>query len=220
MKTNAELQKDVQDAIKWEPLLNSAEIGVTAKDGVVSLTGVVDSYAKKVEAESAAKGINGVKAIVENIEVIYHNSYTKSDAEVANEILAAFKANYSIPDDKINVMVEDGRVTLEGEVQWNYEKEAAENSVHLLPGVKAIINDIAVKSLFHDKIEQKDVEDALERSVINSEDIVVSVSGTIVSLTGTVHSWYAKDEAARIAWKTPGIWEVINQLAVEYETAY
>lgn len=220
MKTNAELQKDVQDAIKWEPLLNSAEIGVTAKDGVVSLTGVVDSYAKKVEAESAAKGIIGVQAIVENIEVIYHNSYTKSDVEVANEILAAFQANFSVPDNKINVMVENGRVTLEGDVHWNYEKEAAENSVHLLPGVKAIINNIAVKSLFHDKIEQKDVEDALKRSVINTESIEVSVSGTVVTLTGTVHSWYAKDEAARIAWKTPGIWEVKNQLAVEYETVY
>ena len=98
MKTNAELQKDVQDAIKWEPSLNSAEIGVTAKDGVVSLTGIVDSYAKKSEAEEAAKKILGVKAIVENIEVNYPNSFMKSDLEIANEVIAALQSDYIVPN--------------------------------------------------------------------------------------------------------------------------
>jgi osmotically-inducible protein OsmY len=220
MKTNAQLQKDVQDAIKWEPLLHSAEIGVTAKDGVVSLTGVVDSFSKKAGAEAAAKSIKGVRAIVENIEVNFPNSCTKSDLDIANEVLSAFKINYSVPDDKVSVKVENGQVTLDGEVHWNYEKEAAKSSLHLLPGIKAIINNIKVRSEFHDQIEQTDIENALKRSVIDDENIQVSVSGTAVSLTGTVNSWYAKEEAARIAWKTPGIWDVKNKLTVDYEYAF
>lgn len=220
MKTNAELQKDVQDAIKWEPLLNSAEIGVTAKDGVVSLTGIVDSYVKKAEAEQAAKKILGVKAIVENIEVNYPNSFMKSDLEIANEVIAALRSDYTVPSDKVHVKVEKGRVTLDGELHWNYEREAARNVVNLLPGVKGITNNIKVKSLFHDKVEQQDIENALRSSAINDDGIEVSVSGTTVTLKGTVHSWYAKEEAARIAWKTKGIWEVNNELTVDYEYAF
>lgn len=220
MKTNAELQKDVQDAIKWEPLLNSAEIGVTAKDGVVSLTGNVDSYAKKAQAEEATKKIQGVKAIVENIEVNFPNSFMKSDLEIANEVIAALRSDYTVPSDKVHVKVENGRVTLDGELHWNFEKEAARNVVNLLPGVKAITNNIKVKSQFHDKVEQMDIENALRSSAINADNIKVSVSGTVVTLSGTAHSWYAKEEAARIAWKTRGIWEVKNELVVDYEFAY
>lgn len=220
MKTNGELQKDVQDAIKWEPLLHSAEIGVIAKDGVVSLTGIVDSYAKKAEAEEAAKKIKGVKAIVENIEVHIPNSYMKSDVEIANEVLVALKTNYAVPDDRVNVKVENGRVTLDGDVHWNYQKEAAKNAVSYLPGVKAITNNIMIKSKFNDMLEKKDIENALKRSVIDDSNINISVSGTIATLTGKVDSWPHKDEAGRIAWKTPGIWQVKNELDVDYEYAY
>ncbi len=125
MKNNAELQTDVQNAIKWEPLLKAAEIGVTAKDGVVSLTGVVDSYAKKMEAENAAKRVIGVKALVEKIEVKFPNSWTKTNAQIATEVLNVLNANWSVPKDKVTVKVEDGWVTLEGELPWNYQKEAA-----------------------------------------------------------------------------------------------
>ena len=114
MKDNSELQKEVQNAIKWEPLLNAAEIGVTVKDGVVSLTGVVDSYVKKMEAENAAKKVIGVRALVENIEVKFPNSWSKTDNEIATEVLKTLKSNYSFPNEKITVKVEDGWVTLEG----------------------------------------------------------------------------------------------------------
>jgi VCBS repeat-containing protein len=220
MKTNAELQKDVQDAIKWEPLLNSAEIGVIAKDGVVSLTGIVDSYAKKAEAEGAAKKIKGVKAIVENIEVHIPNSFMKSDVEIANEVVAALESNHSVPDGKVNVKVENGRVTLDGDLHWNYQKDAAKDAVSFLPGVKGITNNIMIKSKYHDKIEKKDIENALKRSVIDDSEIKVLVSGTVATLTGKVDSWPHKDEAGRIAWKTPGIWQVKNELDVDYEYAY
>jgi osmotically-inducible protein OsmY len=217
MKNNQELQTDVQNAIKWEPLLNAAEIGVTAKDGVVSLTGVVDSYAKKMEAENAAKKVIGVKALVEKIEVKFSNSWTKTNAEIANEVLSALKSNWLVPKDKVTVKVEDAWVTLEGELPWNYQKEAAKTAVHYLTGVKGVSNNIKIKSESHDAIEKKDVEAAIGRSwSIDDSDINVSVSGTTVTLSGTVNSWYQKEEAGRIAWNTPGIWHVNNELAVDY----
>jgi len=221
MKNNQELQTDVQNAIKWEPLLNAAEIGVTAKDGVVSLTGVVDSYAKKMEAENAVKKVIGVKAVVENIEVKFPNSNSKTNIEIANEVLTSLKSNWLIPKDKVSVKVEDGWVTLDGELPWNYQKEAAKSSVNYLMGVKGVTNKINIKSESHDEIEKKDVKAALERNwSVDASDINISVSGTTVTLTGTVNSWYQKDEAGRIAWNTPGIWHVKNDLIVDYEYAF
>jgi len=217
MKSNQELQTDVQNAIKWEPLLNAAEIGVIAKDGVVSLTGVVNSYAKKMEAENAAKKVIGVKALVEKIEVKLPSTWTKTNAEIANEVLAGLKSNWSVPNDKVTVKVEDGWVTLEGELPWNFQKDAAKSAVNYLTGVKGVTNNIKIKSETHDKIEQKDVENAIARSwSVDDSDINVSVSGTTVTLSGTVNSWHQRDEAGRIAWNTPGIWHVNNELAVDY----
>jgi osmotically-inducible protein OsmY len=217
MKNNQDLQTDVQNAIRWEPLLHAAEIGVTAKNGVVSLTGVVDSYAKKLEAENAAKKVIGVKAIVENIEVKFQNSWTKSDLEIANEVLDALKSNWSVPKDKVTVKVENGWLTLEGELPWNYQKEAAKSAVNFLAGVKGVTNNIKIKSNSHDAIEKRDIEDAIGRSwSIDDSDIKVAVSGTTVTLSGTVNSWYQKEEAGRIACNTPGIWHVKNELVVDY----
>lgn len=221
MKNNSELQTDVQNAIKWEPLLNAAEIGVTVKDGVVSLTGVVDSYAKKLEAENAAKKVIGVKALVEKIEVKFHGSWSKTNLEIANEVLTALKSNWSVPKDKVTVKVEDGWVTLDGELPWNYQKEAASSAVNYLMGVKGVTNNIKIKAESHDTIEKRDVENAIHRSwSVDDSDINVSVSDTTVTLTGTVDSWYQKEEAGRIAWKTSGIWHVKNELVVDYEYAF
>ncbi|KPE52753.1 BON domain-containing protein [Chryseobacterium indologenes] len=218
MKTNAELQKDVQDAIKWEPLLHAAEIGVTAKDGVVSLTGIVDHYAKKTEAENAAKKVIGVKVLVENIIVKTSDSSSKTDNEIADEILKAFKSNALIPENRIKIIVENGQVTLEGEVQWEYEREITKNAIHYIPGVKGIINHIKIKSEIINDIKQKDIEHAMKMNwVVYDSDIHIQVSGTTVILTGTVNSWHQKEEAERIAWKTPGIQHVDNRLFVDYE---
>ena len=221
MKTNTDLQQDVENAIKWEPLLGAAEIGVTAKDGVVSLTGVVDSYAKKLEAEMAAKKVIGVKALVEKIEVKFPSSWNKTNEEIAKEVLTGLQSNWSVPDDKVTVKVEDGWVTLEGELPWNYQREAAKNAVRFLTGVKGVTNNIKIKSEIHDAIEKKDVEAAIGRSwSVDDSDINVSVLDTTVTLTGTVNSWYQKEEAGRIAWNTPGIWHVKNELVVDYYYAY
>jgi osmotically-inducible protein OsmY len=218
MKTNEELQKDVQNAIKWEPLLNAAEIGVTAKDGVVSLTGVVDSYAKKLEAEDAAKNVAGVKAVVEKIEIKLSSSWNKSNVDIANEVLTALKSNWVVPKDKVKVKVEDGWITLDGELPWNYQKEAARKTVTYLSGVKGVTNNIKIKPEMHDTIEKENVELALARNwSINSQDVNVKVSGTKITLTGRVSSWYQKEEAGRIAWNTPGVWSIDNELVVEYK---
>jgi osmotically-inducible protein OsmY len=217
MKTNEELQKDVQNAIKWEPLLNAAEIGVTAKDGVVSLTGVVDSYSKKLEAENAAKNVAGVKAVVEKIEVKFTSTWNKSDLDIANEVVTALKSNLVVPKDKIKVKVEGGWITLDGEVPWNYQGEAAKKAVTYLNGVKGVTNNIKIKSEVHDEIEKEKVESALKLNwSLNSQNIKVKVSGTNITLTGTVSSWYQKEEAGRIAWSTPGVWSVDNELFIEY----
>ena len=217
MKSNAELQKDVQDAIKYEPLLNAAEIGVTIKDGVVTLTGTVDSYSKKTEAEDAAKKVAGVKVVVEKIEVKYSNSWAKKDDnQIATEIVNALKWNWQIPNDKVKVKVEKGWVTLEGELQWNYQREAARDAVKDLLGVTGVSNNITIKSDTQGLIGKMDIESALRRSwAVGAEDIVVRDSGHKVTLTGTVKSWYQKDEATRIAWNAPGVWAVDNELVVE-----
>lgn len=220
MKTNEELQKDVQNAIKWEPLLHAAEIGVTVKDGVVTLTGIVDGYYKKKEAETAAKNVSGVKAVVEEIEIKYSNDLTKSDNDIANEVLKALKDNWSVAEDHVKVKVEDGWVTLEGELNWNFQRQDAKTAISFLPGVKGVTNEIKIKSDIRDAIEKKEVEKALARSwSLNAKEITVTVHGTNVKLTGFVDSIYQKDQAEKIVWKTPGIWSIDNDLVVEYDYA-
>jgi osmotically-inducible protein OsmY len=221
MKSNQELQTDVQNAIKWEPLLNAAEIGVAAKDGVVSLTGVVDSYAKKMEVENATKKVIGVKAIVEKIEVKIPNSWTKTNEEIANEVLRALNSNSSIPKEKVTIKVEDGWITLDGELPLNYQKEAAKSAVNYLVGVKGVTNNIKIRSESNDVIEKRDVEAAIARSLSVDDGVInVSVTGTTVTLSGTVNSWSQKEEAGRIAWNTPGIWHVKNEMLVDYYFTY
>lgn len=220
MKTNAELQRDVQNAIKWEPSLHAAEIGVTVKDGIVSLTGVVDSYGKKTEAEHATKRVIGVKAVVEKIEVKFPSSWQKTDEQIANEVVIALDANWSVPKNKVTIQVEDGWVTLEGQVHWNFQREGVKTALHYLTGVKGINNNVTIKLESHDDLEQRDVEVAISRSSsVDDRNIHVSVSGTTVTLTGHVNSWHQKDEAGRLAWNTPGIWHLNNELEVDYKYA-
>jgi osmotically-inducible protein OsmY len=218
MKTDSQLQQDVIAELKWEPLLREAEIGVSAKDGVITLTGTVDGYTKKSEAEDAVKRVAGVKAVVEKILVKYASSWAKKDDnDIATEIVNAFKWNWEVPSDKVKPRVENGWVTLEGQVEWNFQKDHAQEAVSKLAGVTGVSNNITVKPSTDDKIEKADIESALKRNwSVAGKDISVSVTGHKATLTGTVDSWYEKDEAGRIARNAPGVWNVGNELVVEY----
>ncbi|HEK19604.1 BON domain-containing protein [Mucilaginibacter sp. 44-25] len=215
MRTNEQLQQDVENAIKWEPLLNAGEIGVTAKDGVITLTGTVDNYLKKQQAENAAKSVAGVKAVAEDITIKFQSDYRKSDTEIAKEVIDALKANY-IPDNKVKVFVENGWVKLEGALDWNFQRDAAKNAVKPLMGVIGVTNDITIQAERQDEIETKEIEEALARNwSVSDQDIEVKGNGSRVTL-GSVHSLYQKDEADRIAWNAPGVCEVDNELYVDY----
>ncbi|OYU79764.1 MAG: ornithine aminotransferase [Flavobacterium sp. BFFFF1] len=221
MKTNEDLQRDVQQALKFEPLLHAAEIGVTAKDGVITLSGSVDGYFKKTEAENAAKNVTGVKAVVENIKIEYPNGFSKNDNEIAVEVLKALQDSWTVPNDKVKVKVENGWVTLDGELSWGYQRDAAKSTVNYLMGVKGVTCNIMIKAEVHDAVEEKAVERALARhSSINSDDITVKASGTKITLTGNVTSLYQKEQAGRLAWNTPGVWHVENNLVVEYDYSF
>jgi len=218
MKTDSQLQQDVIAELKWEPLLREAEIGVSAKDGIITLTGTVDGYAKKSEAEDAVKKVAGVKAVVEKIEVKYPSSWAKKDdSDIATEIVNAFKWNWEVPGEKVKARVEKGWVTLEGELEWNYQSDAALEGVRNLLGVTGVTNNIKIKSKTEDAIEKAAIESALKRNwSLSDKDVRVTVSGHKATLSGTVDSWYQKDEAARLAWNAPGVGNVGNELVVEY----
>jgi len=215
MKNNQDLQKDVQDAIKWDPLLKSAEISVGAKDGLITLSGIVKSYPDKLQAETIAKSVCGVKAIVEHITVNTGNHDGISDEEIAKDILAALKL-IGVHSDHIQVQVEEGHVTLDGEVQYNFQKEASGNAAGNVKGIKILTNNISVKAETNNDLERKVVEHALLRySSTADQNIRVKVSGNTITLNGAVYSFYQKEEAAKIAWNAPGVLMVNNELVIE-----
>jgi osmotically-inducible protein OsmY len=217
MKTNQDLAKDVQDAIQWEPLLRDTTIGVTALDGVITLTGNVDGYLKKSKAEDTAKRVTGVKAVVEEIEVVFKNSGDKTDNEIAVEVINAIKTNGLTPHDRIKVKVENGWVTLEGNVPWNYQKDAAWDAVRHLAGIKVLTNDVRIQPENGDELEQEAIQRALRRSsAMEDQDIQVYVSGNKVTLNGVVNSLYQQAEAGRIAWNAPGVTAVNNELSIDF----
>ena len=217
MKTNENLQRDVQNAIKWEPLLNAAEIGVTARDGIVTLTGTVDSFGKKSEAENAAKNVAGVKAVVEEIKIVYSNAAQRADSTIAVDIIKALKSNW-IPDERVQLRVENGWVTLEGNLPWNFQKDAVNKAAKNVSGVLGVNNEIVIKPASYDDIESKGIQEALSRNwSLSDQDIRVKVKGDTVSLEGIVHSHYQREEANRIAWSAPGVAMVNNRLLVEFD---
>ena len=218
MRSDIQIQQDVMDQLKWEPGLNSAEIGVAVKNGIVTLSGMVDTFSKKITAEDAAKKIAGVKAVAEEIQVGPSPAYKKTDAEIADAVLFAIKWNTSLPNDKIRVKVEDGVVSLEGEVEWDYQRKEAKKSVERLTGVRAINNFISLKpSLKPENIKDKIAAAFVRNATIDSEKISVEIVGSKVILHGVVRSMAEHDDAENAAWAAPGVTLVQNDLILEEE---
>jgi osmotically-inducible protein OsmY len=221
MKNDAQIQQDVLEQLKWDPLLNASEIGVSVKNGVVTLSGHVDSYLKKLEAEKQAKKVMGVKAIAEDIQVGISPSFKKSDTEIAEAAVNAIKWHTSINEQSIKVKVEDGVITLEGDVDWGYQRESAKNAVVNLVGVRSVINNLTLKQKNAPENLKQKISAAFHRSAsIDANKIQVEVEGNKAILRGKVRSFAEREDAEDAIWSAPGIFRVENKLEVEEETEF
>ena len=215
MKSDIQIQQDVMDQLKWEPLLAASEIGVSVKNGIVTLSGIVDTFSKKLTAEKAAKSIAGVKVVAEDIQVGISPLFRRSDAEVAQAVLNALGWHTGVQHETIKIKVEDGTVMLEGEVEWEFQKVSARTAIENLAGVKHIINMIVVKPKVVATDIEKEINAAFHRSAtIDAHKVTAVVSGTKVTLKGKVKSFAEKADAERAAWAAPGVTAVESKLEV------
>jgi len=217
MKSDRELQLDVLDELRWEPGVKATDIGATVKDGVVTLEGTVDSYAEKWAAEKAVKRLPGVKALAVDLKVELPGSSERSDTDIARAAENVMRWDVLVPRDRIKVTVENGHLTLEGEVDRQFQKSAAERVVLHLTGVKGVTNLITIKPKVA-PIEVKDkIEAALKRNaILDANRIKVQVDGGKVILSGSVGSWTERQEAEDAAWAAPGVSEVKSDITVLY----
>ena len=213
-KTDTKIQQDVMNELKWDPSVTSTQISVTAKDGIVTLRGSVPHYFEKSTAEEAAQRVGGVKAIADEIEVDMMGSYLRSDSDIAEAAVNALAWSYSAPK-TLKVTVEKGWITLKGETEWEFERNAAKNAVKSLMGVRGVSNDITLKSRVQPSDVKSHIEEALKRSAeAEGRNITVEVKGNHVTLTGNVHSFSEMTDAGLAAWNAPGVTLVDNNLKI------
>jgi osmotically-inducible protein OsmY len=225
MKSDEEIQKDVIAELSWEAAVSAlkpAEIGVSVRNGVITLSGNLDSFAKKMSAEKAANRVGGVKAIANDILVKPAVTFRKSDTDIAEIIVNTVKWSTSIPEEKVMVSVEDGFVTLEGEVEWEFQKRSATKAIEDLRGVKGVNNKIVVvsKAPAANDIKQK-IKSAIQRNAeMDANRIDVEIRNNVVVLSGEVRSMAEKTDAEEAVWSAPGVDRVENKLEVIYKNEY
>jgi osmotically-inducible protein OsmY len=212
---NRELKEQILNALDWEPSIDAGEIDVAVDENVVTLSGRVGSYAQKLAAERVTLGVYGVKGVANGLDVVLAPVHVRTDTDIAQAALEALKWNAVVPRDRLTVTVSNGWVTLNGTLDWQYQKDAADRTVRNLTGVRRVTNDIVVKPCVSTTDVKSKIEDAFRRSAeIDARRVSVVAQNGQVTLTGNVHSWAERQEATRAAWSAPGVTQVIDRLAV------
>ena len=214
-KSDEQLRKDVLDELHWDPSVGRAEIGVVARDAVVTLTGQVDSFAKRWAAMKAAERVMGVVAVADELTVHLPTDFRRTDIDIAHMVAEALRWDIQVPDERIKARVDEGWVSLDGEVDWEYQRNAALRAVRNLTGLRGITNNITLKTRAWAPEVKTRIETALKRTAdVDAEHIIVLADQGKVTLKGTVHSWSAREDAERAAWSAPGVNWVKDELVV------
>ena len=214
-KTDVQLKQDVMDELRWDPRINSAQIGITVDNGAVSLMGEVDSYAERWAAEDATKRVAGVRAVAEELVVKVRGAHMRSDSEITGAVLSALKSNVWVPD-TVTAQVHEGALVLAGEVEWNYQREAAAGAARHLAGIVSVRNATTIVPKASGGRVKERVEAALLRQgAADGNSITVGTAGGTVTLSGDASSWRAIEDAADAAWAAPGVTRVIDNVALK-----
>ena len=216
MRSDQDIRRDVEAELVWEPDVQSTDIAVKVKDGIVTLTGFARSYSEKYAAERVAKRVLGVKAVVNDLEVKLAGGSERLDREIAEDALDALKRDLPVSSQGLKAVVRDGWITLEGEVQWDFQRRMAEDAVRRVRGVKGVVNLVKVEPKASPAEVKTRIEEALKRSAeVDAKNIQVDADGGIVTLRGRVRSWAERDAAEKAAWRAPGVREVRNLIIIE-----
>lgn len=216
MKTDFELKRDVEAELAWDPQIDSTSVGVAVKDGVVTVTGHLETFAAKHAVTKALRRVSGVKAIALELDVRLAPEHVRSDTDIAQSCEAALRWNTTTPRDRIQITVDHGCVTLQGEVDWDFQRRSVEKAIRSLMGVVGINNEITLRVQPKPADLERRIHDALVRQAEReAKRVKVSVDGHVVRLSGQVHSWHERDAAQGVAWSAPGVRAVINEIGVE-----